>query len=218
MKLPTVLRSTDTAAKLAEARTALAAAETQLASLQEERATALRNDDIAAARRLDRQIGEQHDACVTYADRVTLLQAAFEQERRDERARRYQAAVDRLDKDLLPPRLRAVDDLAAGLRMVAAAYGQLHQGTGALFRAWPAGVPQGSYGDRWSFDAARAERCIKECLSHLTCDWSVDARLRQTEKEIADFAAKEIQYHANTVAELREQGPPEPKPDQEQAA
>jgi hypothetical protein len=115
MKLPAIRRPTDTAIKLTEARAALTTAEARLASLQDERTTALRDDDIAAARRLDRQIAEQHEACVTYADRVKLLHSTQEQEQRDGRSRTYLAAVDRLDKDLLPPRLRAVDDLAAGL-------------------------------------------------------------------------------------------------------
>jgi hypothetical protein len=196
-------------------RTALAAAEDRLAALQEERTSALRNDDIAGARRLDLKITEQDQACITFADCVTLLQATHEQEQRDERDSQYQAAVDRLDKDLLPLRLRAVDELAAGLRMVAGALGQLHENTGALFRAWPADVPQGFYGDRWAFNAARAERCIKESLSRLTCEWPIDARLRRTVEDIAKFAAAEVQYHATTIAELRKQ--PEPKSDQEAA-
>jgi hypothetical protein len=210
MKLPAVLQPTNTtAAKLAEARTALSVAEEGLAQFQGERIAALDRGDVAGARRLDLKIAEQTAACLTFSEHVTRLEAKHEQEQRDERAGAYLAAIDRLDKDLLPPRLHAVNDLAAGLRQVAAALGQLHQGTGTLFSTWPAGVPQGSYGSRFSFDARRAERLLKEAVAHLTCDWPIDSRLRQAEKDIAKFAATEAKYHAETIAELRALGPAE---------
>jgi hypothetical protein len=221
MKFPTIRREAGSAGKITEAQTALAAAEGHLAQLQNDRTAALGNDDIDGARRLDRQIAEQREACGTYADRVALLRGKVEQEQRDDRRRQYEEAVDRL-AELLPRRLSAVDELAAGLRTVATALGKLHQETGALFRDWPSGVLQGRYGDRWRFDASGAERCLKDCLQTLLAEWPIDSRLREVQNDITKFAAAEAKYHADTIAELRALAPAEPEPepehDQEEAA
>jgi hypothetical protein len=226
MKMP--WQATGTAGKRDAALTALAAAEAKLTDLESQRVAALGNDDITAARALDRQIVEARQEVATFTDRLELLRAKIQREESEKRTSDYMAAVAHIEANLLPPRAAAAVELEAALKAVAVAARNLQETSNAVRQGWPAGMPRLSeYGvsclalDRLG---ARAKDCFQPGLLVRKYTLTSAQRHEFTEQILradqrADgFAAAEVEQHANLLSELRSHSVPEIEPIDEEAA
>lgn len=226
MKLPALLKASDTATKLREAETAHAAAEGKLSSLQDDRTAALGNDDIDAARRLDRLIAEQRQTVTTLADRTGLLRTKVALEQRERRIRDYQAAIAHIEADLLPPRAAAAAELEAALKAVAIAARNFRDASNGVIAKWPINVPRPF---EYRLSMVRVGERTKACFQPglLVRKYTLrDAERHEFVDKILEadgradgFAAGEVEQHAKLLSELRERGVPEPQsePDEEAA-
>ncbi len=227
MKLPAILKANDTAAKINAAERAIEKAQTSIEQLAAEREAALAaSDDIDAVRKIDAAIADERGAIAALNDRLTILKMRRAEELRIYRERKHWRAVKRFEA-ALPNRLRAAARLEDAVKAVAVAYREFEASCNAVETVWPPETLM------WGVRHIRADRAgalLQQCfsLAGLVRRGSYGfpepepsefaSRAATADKRAAGFVADELAHHQELLAELREQGVPEPEHQQEEAA
>ncbi|HUI12554.1 MAG TPA: hypothetical protein VL048_03680 [Xanthobacteraceae bacterium] len=175
------------------------------------------------------EISSHREAAATHGDRVTLLQSKADAERQAQQLADYEAAVDRMEANLLP-RSAAATKLEEAFKALAVAARNFREANETARKCRPANLP---YLDDYHLSLNRLAERARACFEPAAAGKGILVRrysgqpagtseflamLFDADCRVDGFASKEVEHHKLLVAEIREKGPVERKPDQEAAA
>lgn len=222
MKLPALLRASDPAGQIHAVQYAIEQAEAGIARQDAARQSALAaGEDIAAVRKIDRDLEEQRATIRAYGERLALLQSRRAAEERQQRRRAFDKQVDGFEASLRP-RLQAIAAVEAAAKAMAAALVRLDEANGAV--VYP--VNNFYSGFRRDTLSEGVERRLFDCFEVFAAEWGRGAidwdfarKAQHVAERIDGTAGAAAEWHTQMVSDLRNAGPLEPvAPEQEEAA
>jgi len=219
MKLPTLRQTTEQ--KLAAAHAARAAAEQRIVALENERRAALESDEIEGLHKLHAAIAQQKTVIADLAERIVILDERKRREDAEQRGRKHWLEVEKFEATL-PNRLKAAVRVVETVSAVSAAVREFEVANAACRRAWPAGSI------RWGLfhlDGARVGALLEEAFSPgglvrrrgsmiigPPANIEYADKAATADERSSGFVEQERRHQAQLMADLREQGVPQPDP------
>jgi hypothetical protein len=210
MKFPAIVKpAPDTGGKIAAAMTALSDAEAKLAKLEQLRSAALSDDtDFPAVRKLDGEIFQQRGEVGARRDQIAALEHKLAGEKRAQREREHQAAVDHIATLLNQKRAPAATELASALKAVAAAVEKLNAEVADIRPGVSACAKHAPHYTRdylHSVLPAGADSVLRDAFGPtVNSDWPMEAKLKHIVAKADEFIAGEAENRARIIAQLRE--------------
>jgi hypothetical protein len=139
MKLPTFRK--DAVAGLQKATAALNATEARIVQLEEDRRLALQETDATApVIAADKALGEARVEASIYKDRIVALRAAVAEQRAEERAKQYAAAIAVIEKRLVA-QVHLAGEVEQAVRDLGERWNKLINWRQAIIASWPENLP-----------------------------------------------------------------------------
>ena len=185
----------------------LQATEQAIAALQQERLAKILEAPADAIDAIDRKIADQHRVATVYREQIAALRARLATEETEQRGRKYQASLDKIEKTIAG--LSGVaSEVEAAIRTFIAAATKFQAAQQAALKSWPSNVEL-----PWADELGtyRLERIIHECFRPFSPGWALEARehwsleckLEHIREVIAEFAKAEADGYAGMIARLR---------------
>jgi hypothetical protein len=139
MKLPTFRK--DAAAGLRKAQDALAAVEARIVELEGDRRVALQETDATApVIAADKALAEARVEASIYRDRIATLKATVAEQRAEEQAKQYAAAIAVIEQRLTD-QVELAGEVEAAVRHLGDTWNRLINWRQSIISGWPEGLP-----------------------------------------------------------------------------
>ena len=139
MKLPTFRK--DAAAGLQKAEAALAAVEARIVELEGDRRVALQETDATApVVAADRALAEARVEAAIHRDRIAALRTTVAEQRAEERAKQYAAAIAVIEQRLVD-QVKLAGEVEQAVRDLGDRWNKLLDWRQAIISQWPEGLP-----------------------------------------------------------------------------